>query len=65
MGMRLNSDRALEVARQLYERHGGDWSQVRQSGRVRADGVIEIARSVLSDEPATPAPTNRRTPQSR
>lgn len=40
--MKLNSPRALEIGRQLFERHGGDWSRVRAAGRERSDGVIDL-----------------------
>lgn len=40
--MRLNSQRALELGRQLFEKHGGDWSRVQASGHVCRDGVIDL-----------------------
>lgn len=47
MGMRLNSDRALEIGRELYKRYGGDWSKVRAAGVVRPDGVIDLTGAPL------------------
>jgi hypothetical protein len=47
MGMRLNSDRALEIGRELYQRYGSDWSKVRAAGVVRPDGVIDLTNAPL------------------
>jgi anti-sigma factor ChrR (cupin superfamily) len=40
--MKLNSPRALEIGRKLFDRHGGDWSKVRAAGQERDDGVIDL-----------------------
>jgi hypothetical protein len=42
--MRLNSAKSLELARAVLREHGGDWDRVRESGRVRDDGVIVLKR---------------------
>jgi hypothetical protein len=47
MGMKLNSDRALAIGRELYKRYGGDWSKVRAAGVVRPDGVIDLTGASL------------------
>jgi hypothetical protein len=50
--MRLNSAKSLELARAVLREHGGDWDRVRESGRVRDDGVIVVKR------PASAGPTS-------
>jgi len=46
--MRLSSDKALALARAVLREHGGDWDQVKASGRVRDDGVIVLKRPALA-----------------
>lgn len=53
--MRLNSDRALQVGRELYKSSGGDWSKVHALGQMRPDGVVDLTRRP-KDQPAPPAP---------
>jgi len=53
--MKLNSQQALEASRRLYESHGYDWARVRESGRVMADGVIDLAGAPRRDMPVQPA----------
>jgi hypothetical protein len=66
MGMKLNSDRALEIGRELYQRYGGDWSKVRAAGVVRPDGVIDLTGTSLKTGnnsppgPQTPRPARKR-----
>ena len=50
-GMRLNSDKALELGRALLREHGGDWQKVAASGHVREDGVIVVKRPVVAQDP--------------
>ena len=50
--MRLNSDKALALAREVLREHGGEWEKVKASGRVRDDGVIVLKRSKPSSPPA-------------
>lgn len=39
--MRLNSDRAIELGRQLFAKYG-NWEAVRAAGVERPDGVIDL-----------------------
>jgi len=54
--MRLNTDRALDLGRRLYFAYGCNWQAVRDAGRMRPDGVIEVvwpspAENTLSGRP--------------
>lgn len=41
--MRLNSEEALQTARRVFERFGGDWAKVREAGKMGEDGVIDLS----------------------
>jgi hypothetical protein len=55
--MRINSDKGLALARAVLREHGGDWENVRASGRVRDDGVIVIKRPKPSTQNSAPEAT--------
>lgn len=51
--MRLNTDKALALGRQLFQRFG-DWDAVRAACILRADGVYDATGLLSEPQPRAP-----------